>query len=204
MDTRLVGHERPHTMVLQAKCATVDSEDGWQCPEQPVVRARFETDQGHRFTLDLCEGCWQEQEEDVERCADCGRPHRVNTILPDDVWTRIAPEQPHVPGAGGVLCLYCIDERCHEAGIVTGARLYWKGKAVAATTGADDWLLERLRELAPDDQEGGGAKCLGCGEPMGRDFRHTFCEDCDVQEAPKASPHPDSQGMVDVYDQEAE
>ncbi len=75
------------------------------------------------------------------RCQSCGRTYETIYRVPNEVWTKIAP-QPETLGKhiehqfGGLLCMSCADSRALEAGIV----LYWDSNA-------GDWLAnERLKE----------------------------------------------------------
>ena len=69
---------------------------------------------------------------DPNDCRDCGAPHWYNFMVPDDIWEKIAPDQPCLPEEGGMLCAQCIDQRCAALGITTEGKFYFTGKAVVS------------------------------------------------------------------------
>ncbi len=72
------------------------------------------------------------EQGDPNDCRDCGAPHWYNFMVPDDVWEKIAPDQPCLPEEGGMLCAQCIDKRCAALGIEAEGKFYFKGEAVVS------------------------------------------------------------------------
>lgn len=72
-------------------------------------------------------------------CQSCGRRDGLDAVVTDDIWERIRDGL-------NLLCLWCIDQRCAEAGIETTASLHFAGLAITGTTqsAADQEHISRV------------------------------------------------------------
>lgn len=57
-----------------------------------------------------------------EKCNDCGRRYRTVYRIPDNVWSKVAPDKaglgPHAEHQfGGLLCIDCASDRARSQGI---------------------------------------------------------------------------------------
>lgn len=77
------------------------------------------------------------------RCEDCGRAHILDTVIPSEIWNKIAPD-------ASMLCPLCIDARLTQHGLTCEARFYFGGKALSSRLYAEDTDPTPSVEYAPE------------------------------------------------------
>lgn len=60
-------------------------------------------------------------------CQRCGRRDGLDCVVTNDIWDQLS-------GDYDILCLWCMDELAHEAGITTTASLHFAGRAIVGTS----------------------------------------------------------------------
>lgn len=68
-------------------------------------------------------------------CSDCGRAHVLDTVLPSEIWNKIASPDD-------LLCVVCIDTRLKKAGLTAEAEFYYSGDALRSRLYGDADALE--------------------------------------------------------------
>jgi hypothetical protein len=65
------------------------------------------------------------------RCARCGAPHVLDTVVPSAAWN-LAVREAHPEWAEAMLCTLCIDDLAAEAGVECDAEFYFVGTALTS------------------------------------------------------------------------
>lgn len=75
---------------------------------------------------------WARQWRPVDSyaCQECGRSDGLDAVVTDDVWATISRGQ-------NLLCLWCIDRRCKDAGVAATVSLHFQGQAITGTSQSD-------------------------------------------------------------------
>jgi hypothetical protein len=74
-------------------------------------------------------------------CEACDEAEGLQWHVPEEIWAKLAPQQPYRMGTatGGILCLWCADERAEQLGMeVGGVRLYFCGNALHSQLYGDE------------------------------------------------------------------
>lgn len=74
-------------------------------------------------------------------CSDCGRAHVLDTVLPSEIWNKIASPDD-------LLCVVCIDTRLKKAGLTAEAEFYYSGDALRSRLYGDADALEAEKKRA--------------------------------------------------------
>lgn len=76
-------------------------------------------------------------------CSDCGRAHVLDTVLPSEIWNKIASPDD-------LLCVVCIDTRLKKAGLTAEAEFYYSGDALRSRLYGDADALEAANKRADE------------------------------------------------------
>lgn len=76
-------------------------------------------------------------------CSDCGRAHVLDTVLPSEIWNKIASPDD-------LLCVVCIDTRLKKAGLTAEAEFYYSGDALRSRLYGDADALDAANKRADE------------------------------------------------------
>lgn len=111
-----------------------------------VANARFiahaRTDIPHLLAaLEAAQSANRPRDDYPVFCSDCGRAHVLDTVLPSEIWNKIASPDD-------LLCVVCIDTRLKKAGLMAEAEFYYSGDALRSRLYGDADALEAANKRA--------------------------------------------------------